>query len=134
MAQRSSQRRTVSKAYAEAEQRGLISASRARHLRAAAADGSAGLAPRTRPINLALKRPATTGEDEVIGAMLAEIVRHGEIVEPARPICRIRACAGPRGDGHPGSPRRVTAEPDYLFNHPWRANSAVDRASDGGGA
>jgi len=71
---------TISKAYAEAEQRGLISGE----------VGRGTFVQRRRPeprglgspeatINLALNVPPYTGEDEVISSVLAEIVADGEI-------------------------------------------------------
>src|SRR5882757_8270516 len=71
---------TISKAYAGAEQRGLISGEvgrgtfvqRRRH-------DARSLGPLETTINLALNVPPYTGEDDVISAVLAEIVADGEI-------------------------------------------------------
>ena len=71
---------TISKAYAEAEQRGLISGE----------VGRGTFVQRRRPearghgqsettINLALNVPPYTGEDEIIASVLAEIVADGEM-------------------------------------------------------
>jgi DNA-binding transcriptional MocR family regulator len=71
---------TISKAYAEAEQRGLISGEVGRgtfvqrRRPEARSLGSAGGS-----INLALNVPPYTGEDDVVAAMLAEIVADGEM-------------------------------------------------------
>jgi DNA-binding transcriptional MocR family regulator len=71
---------TISKAYAEAEQRGLISGEVGRGTfvqRRRSEPRSAG--PSDATINLALNVPPYTGEDEVIATALAEIVADGEI-------------------------------------------------------
>ena len=71
---------TISKAYAEAEQRGLISGEvgrgtfvQKRRLEARI------LGPSEATINLALNVPPYTGEDDVIGSVLADIVADGEM-------------------------------------------------------
>jgi DNA-binding transcriptional MocR family regulator len=71
---------TISKAYAEAEQRGLISGEvgrgtfvQKRRLEART------LRPSEATINLALNVPPYTGEDDVIGSVLADIVADGEM-------------------------------------------------------
>lgn len=73
---------TVSKAYAEAEQRGLISGEVGRGTfvlrRKPAARPEAGTGARA-GINLALNVPPATGEADLIAATLAEIVSDGEM-------------------------------------------------------
>src|SRR3979490_3164156 len=71
---------TISKAYAEAEQRGLISGEvgrgtcgQRRRLQAG------GLGPSETTINLALNVPPYTGEDDVIASVLADIIADGEV-------------------------------------------------------
>ncbi len=71
---------TISKAYAEAEQRGLISGEVGRGTFVQRRRSEArGLGPSEATINLALNVPPYTGEDEVIGSALAEIVADGEM-------------------------------------------------------
>src|SRR3981081_4026139 len=71
---------TISKAYAEAEQRGLISGEGGRgtfaHRRR---PEQRGLGSSEATINLALNVPPYTGEDDVISSVLAEIVADGEM-------------------------------------------------------
>jgi DNA-binding transcriptional MocR family regulator len=71
---------TISKAYAEAEQRGLISGEvgRGTFVQRRRPEPR-GLGPTEATINLALNVPPYTGEDEVISAVLAEIVADGEM-------------------------------------------------------
>jgi DNA-binding transcriptional MocR family regulator len=71
---------TISKAYAEAEQRGLISGEvgRGTFVQRRRSEPRA-LGPSDATINLALNVPPYTGEDEVIATALAEIVADGEI-------------------------------------------------------
>jgi DNA-binding transcriptional MocR family regulator len=71
---------TISKAYAEAEQRGLISGEvgRGTFVQRRRSEPRA-LGPSDATINLALNVPPHTGEDEVIATALAEIVADGEI-------------------------------------------------------
>ena len=71
---------TISKAYAEAEQRGLISGEVGRGTfvqRRRPEQRSLG--PSESTINLALNVPPYTGEDDVIASVLAEIVADGEM-------------------------------------------------------
>ncbi|HTH98917.1 MAG TPA: PLP-dependent aminotransferase family protein [Stellaceae bacterium] len=71
---------TVSKAYAEAEQRGLISGEVGRGTFVLRRDnGGAGMAKAAeeRDVNLALNVPPSTGEEEVIAAILSDIVTDG---------------------------------------------------------
>src|SRR6201986_2338335 len=71
---------TISKAYAEAEQRGLISGEVGRGTfvqRRRTEQRSLG--PSESTINLALNVPPYTGEDDVIASVLAEIVADGEM-------------------------------------------------------
>ena len=71
---------TISKAYAEAEQRGLISGEVGRGTFVQRRRSEArGLGPSEATINLALNVPPYTGEDEVIASALAEIVADGEM-------------------------------------------------------
>ena len=71
---------TISKAYAEAEQRGLISGEVGRGTFVQRRRNEArGLGPSEATINLALNVPPYTGEDEVIASTLAEIVADGEM-------------------------------------------------------
>ena len=71
---------TISKAYAEAEQRGLISGEVGRGTFVQRRRTEArGLGPSEATINLALNVPPYTGEDDVIGSALAEIVADGEM-------------------------------------------------------
>jgi DNA-binding transcriptional MocR family regulator len=71
---------TVSKAYAEAEQRGLISGEvgRGTFVQKRRLEQRS-LGPSEATINLALNVPPYTGEDDVIAAVLAEIVADGEM-------------------------------------------------------
>jgi DNA-binding transcriptional MocR family regulator len=71
---------TISKAYAEAEQRGLISGEvgRGTFVQRRRPEARGHGSPET-TINLALNVPPYTGEDEVIASTLAEIVADGEI-------------------------------------------------------
>lgn len=72
---------TISKAYAEAEQRGLISGEvgRGTFVQRRRADQRGALGTSDGTINLALNVPPYTGEDEAIAAVLAEIVAEGEM-------------------------------------------------------
>jgi DNA-binding transcriptional MocR family regulator len=71
---------TISKAYAEAEQRGLISGEVGRGTFVQRRRPEAhSLGSAARSINLALNVPPYTGEDDVVAAMLAEIVADGEM-------------------------------------------------------
>ena len=71
---------TVSKAYAEAEQRGLITGEvgRGTFVQRRRPD-QRGLGALETTINLALNVPPSTGEDDVISSVLAEIVADGEM-------------------------------------------------------
>ena len=71
---------TISKAYAEAEQRGLISGEvgRGTFVQRRRAEPR-GLGSSDTTINLALNVPPYTGEDDVIASVLAEIVADGEL-------------------------------------------------------
>lgn len=71
---------TISKAYAEAEQRGLISGEvgRGTFVQRRRPE-QRGLGASETTINLALNVPPSTGEDEVISSALAEIVADGEM-------------------------------------------------------
>src|SRR5664279_325871 len=71
---------TISKAYAEAEQRGLISGEvgRGTFVQRRRAEAR-GLGPSETTISLALNVPPYTGEDDVIATALAEIVADGEM-------------------------------------------------------
>jgi DNA-binding transcriptional MocR family regulator len=71
---------TISKAYAEAEQRGLISGEVGRGTFVQRRrQEPRGLGPPDATINLALNVPPYTGEDEVIGSALADIVADSEM-------------------------------------------------------
>src|SRR6202051_1724655 len=71
---------TISKAYAEAEQRGLISGEVGRGTFVQRRRGEArGLGASEATINLALNVPPYTGEDDIIATALAEIVADGEM-------------------------------------------------------
>ena len=71
---------TISKAYAEAEQRGLISGEVGRGTFVQRRRPEArGLGPSEATINLALNVPPYTGEDDVIASVLADIVADGEM-------------------------------------------------------
>ena len=71
---------TISKAYAEAEQRGLITGEvgRGTFVQRRRAE-QRGLGPSEATINLALNVPPYTGEDDVISSVLADIVADGEM-------------------------------------------------------
>src|SRR3977135_3983187 len=71
---------TISKAYAEAEQRGLISGEvgRGTFVQRRRPEPR-GLGSSEATINLALNVPPYTGEDDVISSVLAEIVADGEM-------------------------------------------------------
>jgi len=107
---------TVSKAYAEAEQRGLISGEVGRGTFVQRRRTEArGLGPSDPTINLALNVPPTTGEDELIGAVLAEIVADGEMSNllgylPHQGLRRHREAMATWLTA-----LGVTAEPDHLF-------------------
>src|SRR3984893_6225600 len=107
---------TISKAYAEAEQRGLITGEVGRgtfvHRRRSEARG---LGATEATINLALNVPPYTGEDDVIGSVLAEIVADGEMANllgylPHQGLRRHREAMA-TWLGSLG----VTADPDHLF-------------------
>src|SRR5258707_5217483 len=72
---------TVSKAYAEAEQRGLISGEvgRGTFVQRRRPEQRHPLGTSDATINLALNVPPYTGEDEVISSTLSEIVAAGEM-------------------------------------------------------
>ena len=72
---------TISKAYSEAEQRGLISGEvgRGTFVQRRGIDQRGALGTSDATINLALNVPPYTGEDEVISSVLAEIVAEGEM-------------------------------------------------------
>jgi DNA-binding transcriptional MocR family regulator len=72
---------TISKAYTEAEQRGLISGEvgRGTFVQRRKAEQRAALGTSEATVNLALNVPPYTGEDDVIASVLAEIVAAGEM-------------------------------------------------------
>jgi DNA-binding transcriptional MocR family regulator len=72
---------TISKAYSEAEQRGLISGEvgRGTFVQRRKAEQRAALGTSEATINLALNVPPYTGEDDVISSTIAEIVSEGEM-------------------------------------------------------
>jgi DNA-binding transcriptional MocR family regulator len=72
---------TISKAYSEAEQRGLISGEvgRGTFVQRRKAEQRTALGTSEETVNLALNVPPYTGEDEVIGTVLAAIVADGEM-------------------------------------------------------
>jgi DNA-binding transcriptional MocR family regulator len=72
---------TVSKAYAEAEQRGLISGEvgRGTFVQRRRPDQRIALGTSDATVNLALNVPPYTGEDEAISSVLAEVLADGEI-------------------------------------------------------
>jgi DNA-binding transcriptional MocR family regulator len=72
---------TISKAYAEAEQRGLISGEvgRGTFVQRRGIDQRGTLGTSDATINLALNVPPYTGEDEVISSVLADIAAEGEM-------------------------------------------------------
>jgi DNA-binding transcriptional MocR family regulator len=72
---------TISKAYTEAEQRGLISGEvgRGTFVQRRKAEPRAALGTSEAAVNLALNVPPYTGEDDVIAAELAEVVSDGEM-------------------------------------------------------
>src|ERR1700730_4876061 len=76
---------TISKAYAEAEQRGLISGEvgRGTFVQRRRSEPR-GLGPSEATIDLQLNVPPYTGEDDVIGSVLAEIVADGEMANLLR--------------------------------------------------
>src|SRR3977135_3333558 len=110
---------TISKAYAEAEQRGLISGEvgRGTFVQRRRPE-SRGLGSSEATINLALNVPPYTGEDDAISSALAEIVADGEMSNllgylPHQGMRRHREAmvtwlAPPRG----------AAAPPHLFFHP----------------
>ena len=107
---------TISKAYAEAEQRGLISGEVGRGTFVQRRRSEArGLGPSEATINLALNVPPYTGEDEVIASTLAEIVADGEMSNllgylPHQGLRRHREAMVTWLTS-----LGVTAEPDHLF-------------------
>ncbi len=72
---------TISKAYSEAEQRGLISGEvgRGTFVQRRKPEQRNGYGSADAPINLALNVPPYTGEDEVIASALSEIAAQGEM-------------------------------------------------------
>jgi DNA-binding transcriptional MocR family regulator len=72
---------TISKAYTEAEQRGLISGEvgRGTFVQRRKAEPRAALRSPDAVVNLALNVPPYTGEDEVIASVLGEILAEGEM-------------------------------------------------------
>jgi DNA-binding transcriptional MocR family regulator len=72
---------TISKAYTEAEQRGLISGEvgRGTFVQRRKAEQRTALGTSEATVNLALNVPPYTGEDDVIASVLAEIVADGEM-------------------------------------------------------
>src|ERR1700681_3899703 len=72
---------TISKAYTEAEQRGLISGEvgRGTFVQRRKAEPRAALGSSDAAVNLALNVPPHTGEDEVIASTIAAIVGDGDI-------------------------------------------------------
>lgn len=72
---------TISKAYSEAEQRGLISGEvgRGTFVQRRRADARVALGTSDSTINLALNVPPYTGEDDAISSVLGEIVAAGEM-------------------------------------------------------
>ena len=72
---------TVSKAYAEAEQRGLISGEvgRGTFVQRRRPEQRTALGTSDATINLALNVPPYTGEDDVIGSTISDIVATGEM-------------------------------------------------------
>jgi DNA-binding transcriptional MocR family regulator len=108
---------TISKAYSEAEQRGLISGEvgRGTFVQRRKPEQRSGYGSSDATINLALNVPPYTGEDEVIASALADIAAQGEITNllgylPHQGVRRHReamvlwlASLG------------VTADPDELF-------------------
>src|ERR1700731_456033 len=107
---------TISKAYAEAEQRGLITGEVGRGTFVQRRRSEArGLGATEATINLALNVPPYTGEDDVIGSVLAEIVADGEMAN----LLGYLPDEGLRGTGEAmatwlGSLGRA-ADPDHLF-------------------
>jgi DNA-binding transcriptional MocR family regulator len=107
---------TISKAYAEAEQRGLITGEVGRGTFVQRRRSEArGLGPAEATINLALNVPPYTGEDEVIASALAEIVADGEMSNllgylPHQGLRRHREAMATWLTS-----LGVTAEPDHLF-------------------
>jgi DNA-binding transcriptional MocR family regulator len=107
---------TISKAYAEAEQRGLISGEvgRGTFVQRRRSEPR-GLGPSETTINLALNVPPYTGEDDVIATALAEIVADGEMSNllgylPHQGLRRHREAMVTWL-----SALGVTTEPDHLF-------------------
>lgn len=75
---------TISKAYAEAERRGLISGEVGRGTFVLGRGQEAGVGYDVRshpPVNLALNVPPSTGEDVALAAMLAEVAADGEMAD-----------------------------------------------------
>src|ERR1700709_2767539 len=70
---------TISKAYAEAEQRGLISGEVGPRTLVRRRPEAGGPGASEGTINLALNVPPYTGEDDVIASALSEIVADGEM-------------------------------------------------------
>src|ERR1700730_18498608 len=107
---------TISKAYAEAEQRGLITGEVGRGTFVQRRRSEArGLGPTEATINLALNVPPYTGEDDIIGSVLAEIVADGEMANllgylPHQGLRRHREAMA-TWLGSLG----VAADPDHLF-------------------
>jgi DNA-binding transcriptional MocR family regulator len=107
---------TISKAYAEAEQRGLISGEVGRGTFVQRRRNEARrLGPSEATINLALNVPPYTGEDEVIASALAEIAADGELSNllgylPHQGLRRHREAMVTWLTS-----LGVTAEPDHLF-------------------
>ena len=123
---------TISKAYAEAEQRGLISGEVGRGTFVQRRRPEArGLGASEATINLALNVPPYTGEDDVIASALAEIVADGEMSNllgylPHQGLRRHREAMVDLARLARRDRRRRSS-----LHHPWRPARAVDRARHG---
>ena len=122
---------TVSKAYAEAEQRGLISGEvgRGTFVQRRRPEQRTALGTSEATINLALNVPPYTGEDDVIASTISDIVATGEMFSD---MARLSAAPGP--SPAPRRHRRLAriARRDLRcradFHHTWRPARALHRA------
>ena len=97
---------TVSKAYAEAEQRGLISGEvgRGTFVQRRRPEQRNALGTSDATINLALNVPPYTGEDDLIASTIGDIAATGEMSNCSA-ICRIKAFVSTARPSSAGSHR-----------------------------
>ena len=121
---------TVSKAYTEAEQRGLISGEvgRGTFVQRRRADQRIALGTSDATVNLALNVPPYTGEDDLIAPTICEIAAAGEMSNPARLSAASGLAPASRGHGELARFARRDGRPRADLHHPWRPACAVDHS------